>query len=59
MRDTRTGRHDPESLDYKAAPRDVQLDSVFRCAWRPEKLCRGYCDFLGVTEADLSAGLGA
>ena len=50
---TRSGHHDPESLDYKAAPRDVQIESVFPCGWRPEKMCKGYSDWLGVTESDL------
>lgn len=26
---------------------------TFLCAWRPEKLCRGACDRLNVTEEDL------
>lgn len=50
---------DEEAEDYLAAPRDVQLDSVFRCAWRRTKACRGYCDFLGITEADLLERFGA
>jgi hypothetical protein len=33
--------------------REEKLDSVFRCAWRREKACRGYADFIGVTEEDL------
>lgn len=49
----RVGEHDPESQDYKAAPRAIQLESCFPCGWRPEKLCKGYCDYLGVTEGDL------
>lgn len=51
----RLGDHDPESLDYKSASRADQLKSVFRCGWRPTKACKGYCDFLGVVEADLLA----
>jgi hypothetical protein len=34
--------------------REVQLEGVFSCAWRPGALCKGYCDFLGITEADLT-----
>ena len=49
---------DEESLDYLRAPRRVQLESVFRCGWRPQKACRGYCDVLDVTEADLQAAFG-
>jgi hypothetical protein len=45
---------DPECLDIKESyPREAQRDTLFRCAWRPEKLCKGYCDFLGFMEADL------
>lgn len=44
---------DPWLADMAAAPRVEQVASVFRCGWRPGKLCRGYCDRLGVTEADL------
>lgn len=46
---------DDITLDYMAAPRAEQLDSVFRCAWRRQKACKGYCDLLGVTESDLAA----
>jgi hypothetical protein len=28
---------DPETLDYMAASKAEQLDSVFRCAWRTKK----------------------
>lgn len=45
--------HDPEALDLLAAPRDVRIEHAFRCAWRPQKLCRGYLDFHGLTEEDL------
>jgi hypothetical protein len=44
---------DEESLDYKGAPRQIQLEAVFRCAWRPDKACKGLCDFLEVSEQDL------
>lgn len=45
--------HDPEAWEYKRAPRRVQLDCLFVCAWRPDKLCKGLCDFLSVTANDL------
>lgn len=48
------GLEDPESADIKTWSREAQLDTVFRCAWRTEKNCKGYCDFLGVTESDLA-----
>ena len=44
---------DPEVEDIKTWSREAQLDTVFRCAWRPEKLCKGYCDVLQITEKDL------
>jgi len=47
---------DPESLDYKKFYEAGELpasECVFTCAWRPGKLCRGVCDYLGVTEKDL------
>ena len=44
---------DPECKDIKTWPRAEQIETVFRCAWRPSKACKGYCDFLGITERDL------
>jgi hypothetical protein len=45
---------DPEALDTLDYPRDLQIKSVFPCAWRPQKMCKGVCDFLSVTEEDLN-----
>lgn len=44
---------DPEVQDILTWPREHQVETVFRCAWRPGKLCRGYCDLLRLTEADV------
>lgn len=44
---------DPEAQDMGTAPRDQQLAFVFPCGWRPNKLCKGLCDRLNVTEKDL------
>lgn len=44
---------DPEALDMLTWPRDQQLEQMFPCAWRPEKLCKGYCDSLNATEDDV------
>lgn len=44
---------DPSMADVRQWPRDAQIDSVFRCAWRSAKLCKGYCDHLNIVEADL------
>jgi hypothetical protein len=47
---------DPETADIKAnATREQQIESVFRCAWRRDKACKGYCDKLGIEDADLAA----
>jgi hypothetical protein len=46
---------DPESVEIRDyATRAEKIESVFRCAWRREKACRGYADFIGVTENDLA-----
>jgi len=47
--------HDPESLAYAAADYETRVDAVFRCAWRPEKACKGNADLLRITEQDLRA----
>jgi hypothetical protein len=45
---------DPESLQIRDfASKEEKIESVFRCAWRREKACRGYCDFIGVTDEDI------
>lgn len=47
---------DPEAQDIAAmwARREIPLEyAVFSCAWRPDALCRGVCDRLGVTAEDL------
>jgi hypothetical protein len=43
---------DPEALDMRAWPRHLQVAAAFPCAWRPTKLCKGYCDSIGMTDAD-------
>ena len=44
-----------EVEDIHTWPRDLQIESAFPCAWRPEKLCRGYCDELSITDSDARA----
>ncbi len=45
---------DEECIDIKDNwPPEAQLDTLFVCAWRTDKLCKGYCDYLGFTEADV------
>jgi hypothetical protein len=46
---------DPEAEDIKYAPRAIQIESCFPCGWRPNKLCKGYCDYLNITERDLES----
>jgi hypothetical protein len=46
---------DPESDDIRACDRETRAKHAFRCAWRPEKLCRGYCDDMGLDESDFAA----
>ena len=44
---------DPEVQDVLTWPREQQLETLFVCAWRPDKLCRGYCETLNVTQKEL------
>ena len=45
---------DPESIDILTTwTREQQREALFPCGWRPDKLCKGQCDELGFTEADL------
>ena len=43
----------PDTQDFLEAPRAIQIESCFPCGWRPDKLCKGYCDTMRVTEGDL------
>lgn len=44
---------DPETEEIMACALEERLKTVFRCAWRPNKLCKGYCDKVGATEENL------
>lgn len=35
---------DPEARDIMEWPEAERLKTAFPCAWRPDKLCRGYWD---------------
>lgn len=37
---------DPCTLDFMELSKEDRMQSVFACAWRPEKLCRGYYDLM-------------
>lgn len=40
---------DPESDDLKNhVDKDLRYLLAFPCAWRPEKRCKGLCDFLEI-----------
>lgn len=44
---------DPESMDLAATRRRNQVLHAFRCGWRPDRLCAGYCEQMGMTEEEL------
>lgn len=44
---------DPECLDILNFAHTERVKLAFPCAWRPEKLCKGNCDFMGVSEHDI------
>lgn len=45
---------DPITLDFMTYPFEVRRDEgVFPCGWRPQKMCRGICERLGITEEHL------
>jgi len=52
-RSARIGQPDPETEDIKTCSRRYQLDSVFKCAWSDNVLCKGYCDELKVTPEEM------
>lgn len=39
--------HDPEVKDILTMPYKDRAMTVFACAWRPNKLCKGYCETIG------------
>jgi hypothetical protein len=46
---------DAEVLDIKQMTKDIRISTAFPCAWSPVKYCKGYCDFMGITDADLKS----
>jgi hypothetical protein len=44
---------DPEAQDIAKLPKEERIRHVFVCGWRRGALCKGVCDELGVTDADL------
>lgn len=47
------GTIDPETEDILNSSREIQMQSIFPCGWRPSKLCKGYCDQLNIKQKDL------
>lgn len=43
-----SGDCDPFTEDFLALPFHLRSLTVFPCAWRPDKLCRGYAIQMGV-----------
>ncbi len=48
---------DPESQDIAALPYAERIRHVFPCGWRPQALCRGVCDELGVDASNVAEAL--
>lgn len=45
------GTVDPESTEIKTYPKDLIVkEFLFVCAWRPDKLCKGLCDYFEIDE---------
>lgn len=44
---------DCETQDLLEANKATRAAHAFVCAWRTEKVCRGYCDHMGLAEDDL------
>jgi len=46
---------DPETDEIKNYPKDLILkEFAFVCAWRPNKLCKGFCDVCGIDQKFVS-----
>ena len=44
---------DPESEDIVKWPHELRLQTAFACGWAPKRYCKGYCDQMGISDADL------
>jgi hypothetical protein len=49
-----TKETDPECEDIKNWPKKDRIETVFPCAWRSNKICKGYCDVMGIKQTDLN-----
>ena len=42
---------DPESAEIKTYPKELIIkEFLFVCAWRPNKLCKGLCDYYNINQ---------
>jgi hypothetical protein len=50
------GEEDPECKEIKETCSKglIVNEFLFVCAWRPSKLCKGNCDYMEITEEDIS-----
>lgn len=47
----KNGIIDPESDEIKTFPKELIVkEYLFVCAWRPNKLCKGNCNAMGIDE---------
>jgi hypothetical protein len=44
---------DPESAEIKTWPHEERLKTAFPCGWNGRRYCKGYCDQMGLSDADL------
>lgn len=45
------GNTDPESAEIKTYPKErIVEEYLFVCGWRPNKLCKGLCDYMEIDE---------
>lgn len=50
---------DPEVLDIQKWPHPERVKTAFPCGWNGKRYCKGYCDQMGISDADLSREFGA
>tara|TARA_R110002167_G_scaffold229499_1_gene434765 strand:- start:15 stop:281 length:267 start_codon:yes stop_codon:yes gene_type:complete len=43
-------RNDPEVEEQLKLPKEKRVKCVFLCGWRQSKLCKGFCDTMGLDE---------
>lgn len=46
---------DPECLDMMQLSHAERVKTAFPCAWNGKRYCKGYCDRMGISDADLRA----